>query len=801
MEGESRSLDDMSTDELRALIEFESQRHTLELETLIAQREKAEEMLQDRKQTFRTLIDKITSMRVEVCEFEADNPGCSHCPEDDELDDCGDYDGEHADASTQDGQTVGSGADAEQVVTTTTSHRVEELIQKVTRSFSTGKARLGQLLNALDAAVQPEGSPSVKPGTAYPPTLEPRIQKNLVLYNKTTNAYLVSRNEIRGLKGWWEKHFKSCSACGGRHDAWMKAKGLTSSAAIQHHVGSNALPDFAKKGGRHLDANKRCHRMELWLTSQPPLQDREDARTVDVLCIKARVAVTKLANSSENISCGSDATATATEAQKLLSTTVRDSLSALADKTMKAPWMQHEEAEGSDSSSSSPLSEETKVAIEVFLSSIGSNVAVSAADEASGTSDSKGFCLSVSVALTLPVHVSCVQPLMEAARHDAHQTVLVDRVFNPLIETVCNAIGMSSKAAFLSSVVTKASQVFQDIRRTNDASNQDRDVTGGQTASEVPQHIERDLRKKQIYNILHALAMHKTLLAFAYAVPRQADTDEISVASPVASPTYKHGTASIGLGKGAVLNILAEVIKSFVAPGAVVIPSYPSPDLMEFVLILEKAPVYVLDALNKEFSSTERVPSSRRTGGGLFEAVVSPQTKISLGLKLFSEMVVEIFRPYAPGCGAIVVEEEEKSQSFFKKSPTLAPPCVPRTDLPSEIVQANVAVHEEAIRILEKIEEEKRMTSQRDIEQQSKEILQRVRDRVSNVQLTTEKMKNSWTALGIQVQQWCRAEIDILLPFGQSAAHGGHGEENDGVHADAHLPVLYGCCSLEDASS
>lgn len=808
MEGETRPIEELSNQELNDLIAFETERHMLEVETLIAQRDRASDMLKERKEEFRKMIDGVTNMRIEVCDMEASQPGCSHCPEDDVL-----PSDDEAEANNDD-----NSSDVPQpLAARTASQRVEEFVSRFAKGLSTGASRFGQLLSVLDAAVQPEGTPSTKPGTAYPPTLDSRIQKNLVLYNKTTNVYFVSRNEIRGLKGWWEKHFKTCQSCGLRHDAWLKARGLTNSVAIQHHVGGNSLPDFAKRGGRHLDATKRCHRIEFWLNAETPIEDREDARTTDVLVIKSAVTV----RNSDEERRHNAVSEVAVAAEALLSNTVKESLHTLAKKTLDAPWMRTSSQNGETARASSPasgnespLSEETKVAVEVFLSSIGCNVTVvpstsqsaGAATSSSGGNASPSFELCVSVALTLPVHVACVQPLMEAARHDAHQSVLIDRVFNPLIETVCNAIGMNSKAEFFSSMVKKTSEIIQTFRKANlekQVANAATSADGSNAAA--PVQGERNLKKRQIYNILHALALHKTTFAFVYAVPRSHDDDQGdgAVSSPWTPSKNTSRLASAittagSLGKGKVLNILMEVLKTFVSPGAVVIPANPAPDLLEFVLMLEKAPLYLLDALNKEYSSTERTPSSRRTGSSLFDAVVSPQTKISLGLKLFSEMVVDIFRPYSPDCGAIIVEEEEKSQSFFKKSPVLAPPCVPRTDLPVDIVHANIAVHEEATKLVAKVKEEKLHTSHQDLEKQSKEVLKRVRDRVSTVSLTTESMKSGWSELGITVQQWHRAEVNALLPFGQAIQHGGHDDSD--LHADAHLPLLYACCSLEDAS-
>jgi hypothetical protein len=796
MEGETRPLEDLSDHELNELISFESERHMLEVETLIAQRDRAAEMLKERKEEFRKMIDGVTDMRIAVCDLEAATPGCSHCPEDD------------APPSDEEGTNGGDGSDdgpqQTQLSVISVSQRVEEYVAKFARSLSSGASRFGQLLSILDASVQPEGTPSIKPGSAYPPTLDARIQKNLVLYNKTTNVYFVSRNEIRGLRGWWEKHFKSCQSCGSRHDAWMKARGLINSAAIQHHVGGNSLPDFAKRGGRHHDATKRCHRIECWLNAETPIEDREDARTTEVLVIKSHVAVGNIDGAEHRHHSSSDL---AVAAAKLLSSTVKDSLQTLSKKTLEAPWMRSaNDEDAATTNKESPLSEETKVAIEVLLSSIGCTVAVEPATSETVTGST--FELKISVALTLPVHVACVQPLMEAARHDAHQAVLIDRVFNPLIETVCSAIGMNSKAEFFLSMVKKTSEIIQSFKKANMEKNvmSSASTTADATPSAVSGsvHVERNLKKRQIYNILHALALHKTTFAFVYAVPRSHDDEEGDVSSSPWTPsknTSRLATAITNagsLGKGKVLNILTEVLKTFVAPGAVVIPSNPASDLLEFVLMLEKAPLYLLDALNKEYSSTERTPSTRRTGSSLFDAVVSPQTKISLGLKLFSEMVVDIFRPYSPGCGAIIVEDEEKSQSFFKKSPTLAPPCVPRTDLPVDIVQANIAVHEEATKLVARVREERRHTSHQDLEKQSKEVLKRVRDRVSTVTLTTESMKSGWAELGITVQQWRRAEANVLLPFGQVIQHGGHDDTD--LHSDDHLPLLYACCSLEDAS-
>lgn len=705
-----------SREELLELIRQEEEKHLLEMETLAHQKARMVEMLHERKDYFRSVITNVTKLRIELSEidFEAAT----------KLTDDSD---DPQDAVTSSRQSpTGASTDLN-----TGSERVDKLLGKLLLAFTKGKSKLQPLLCALDAAVQPEGTPAVKEGAPYPPLLNPQRQQHLALYNKTTSVFFVSRNEIRGLKPWWEKHCKSCQTCGARQRELAHQQHQNFSSTGGKHtppVGSMSLPQL------EADATKSYHRINVMIQREPCLQEREEAKSLDAIRLSGILGVQRNGHPL------SDPAAAAQGLQLRLQAAAQSALSALLTRIMSAAWMQHSVA-------TQDCTTELKVVIEMFLHSIGVAATVGVVEQ-----KAEFTYLRVGVAVTLPIHVACLRPLIDAARQEAHQRFVVKNVLEPLVHTLCQVVSLTDKAPFFCSVLDRVVDVMESMRSSSESTH----------CSDSSSVI--GVKKQQCYNIAHALAIHQSQMSFLCAAPtldRQA--------------TKKQKT----------LDIANEVLRLFLAPESVTLPVTSSPDVVDFVLRLDRIPTAVLEVLNKTFTSSDRIPSSRRTG--TLDAVVSPQTKVALGLKLFSEMVVEVYRPYAPTCGVVIAEEEEKSQSFFKKSPLLAPECTPRADLPVDIIRGNIAVHEQATKVLLRIDEERQRKQKHDVEERSKKLMDTVRERVEAAALA-RNLREEIADLGLKAVAFYQAEAGILLPFGTDAL------DVD----DAQRPLLYAVFQLTE---
>jgi hypothetical protein len=175
----------------------------------------------------------------------------------------------------------------------------------------------------------------------------------------------------------------------------------------------------------------------------------------------------------------------------------------------------------------------------------------------------------------------------------------------------------------------------------------------------------------RIPELVEVLALCRLSMRFNARVPSPSHSDPADAAADVAISFLKH----------------------FTAPDAWEdMPRSCAKDVAEFSFVLDNCPTLLIEQYNKIFNSHHRLPDSARQSA--LDGFMSPAAKVSLGLKMFSELVVEVHRPFSPQLGEL-------------SDASAAGKCTPRVALPPDIIASCAAVDKAARSAISEIESQR----------------------------------------------------------------------------------------------
>lgn len=603
----------------------------------------------------------------------------------------------------------------------TGSDRVDALLEALRTKLSTKEAartnttntNTGSVLQRLETAAL----------EAMTPFTERRVSA-LFTSNaaavRTTSVMLLFQNDVRGVRAWAKKHFSSCASCSAR---LAQLPAWTPSSYASKRVGLACAPNL------RAIPHKRYHKLSVSLLQERSLAGRVDTeehlellRGTFFVHVQSKAASGVLADAAA--SCAAMTEALQTFASESL-TTLREAARAAA------PWNV-----GPDSNS------DVSAAMEILLHLLEVRVMVQPVPQPAVTHQGAPCSLvQLSCALVVPLQVSAIAPLLSLLQVKEHRTYFAERVLTPLVLRWAAALSLGDCAAHYTAVGCKAAEALYEIAK-------DAGIVSSAGASLA-----------QLYYVLQAFAVFGT-------------TVEVEVATPHVLPDGAT-TATLQEGKAAALRLLRSVLERFCPSEPLATPPVCDPTLSELTVKVTRAPTGFLEILNQSFSSDQRMPATSRSSA--LDTFVSPKSKISLGLRLFRELVIDVYRPYHP-CTGVVLASENGAGSRPR-----AAACVPVIDLPVDIATANVRVATAMTRCVEALRrcESAAAAVQRDdaaaagdalsLETAGNVVVTAVKEQLQQAEALT-RLRAKWSAAAVAVVGVPKACVDVVVPFSMAEA-------------------------------
>ncbi|KAG5503604.1 hypothetical protein JIQ42_05826 [Leishmania sp. Namibia] len=606
--------------------------------------------------------------------------------------------------------------------------------------FNTGSALLDDFLYSLQEKLE---DPSVSVGSTVLQKLkaaavqaltpdEPGRVSALVTSNasavRTTGILVLFPNDVRGVRQWARRHLSSCVSCAARHaqvPAWTPYRYDSKGTGFAAAPKLRAIP------------NKQYSHIAISLLQELSLADRTD--TEDQLDIMRTTAFVHV-QSAQTGQPLEDAAAACAQMTSSLQTFLAEAMAEICHTaSTSAPWNTGANPNG-----------ELSAAIEILLHLVKPRVQVRPVPQAVFNSSGAPCTLvQAEAAVSVPLHVSALAPLLKLLDDPAQRAYLIQHVLTPLARRVGDALGDGDSAADYTAIGLQFVEALYRIAVNQGLMEAGGSRSGGASAqrpsstSSAGSREGADTALEQIYHFLHALAVFGTSV----------DVELFTPNVPASDDKTSQDT------KRAALRFTRALLQQFSAPSPLTMPPGDDPDAVNMTIKVTRAPTSFLEILNRAFSSNQRLPPTSRSS--TLDTFMSPKAKISLGLKLFRELVVDVYRPYHP-CTGIVLATENGVCGRPR-----APPCAPVIDLPADVVAANVRVAAyvaQRLQSLQQLEMSSVNAEEGRLEVESKAFLQRMGSALQQA-APAERLCRQWAAAQITVVAVPKVIVDVLLPF------------------------------------
>lgn len=548
---------------------------------------------------------------------------------------------------------------------------------------------------------------------------------------RTTGVVVMTRNDVRGVQAWARRQAREmpqfADALRRGTPAWETGRPY----AEPPNVGMAAAPAL------HAVPGKTFHKATLSIVRDRSMAERSEEMTFDAVRVVVTLGL-----------CGRDGAPIANPAQ------VATQLTQVAAKWAERSLREVQEA----MRKSAPFyveatrNDEVAAAMEMLLHGLRPKVVCQPAQQPLATLHKGLTAFHLHVSITAMTQVSATEPFANLLHKQQHRQYLLEHLVKPLLARVGGLVGCGEDFAHYTSVaVSAADGLFRLAERNGIVSSGSGSGSGAKAAGTAATTGVTD----RLYTVLHALSAFGTRLDVDLAL----------------APRTEIKTAADAKANG--IRLARSFLRNFCAPEPLVVPMAVDPESTDVVVRLYNAPTVFLEILNRMFTSNERLPASSRKS--LLDVVVSPRSKLSLALRLYSELCVEVFRPYSRQSGVVIAAENGAGGR------PKAPPQVPVTELPVDIVAANLAVAKAAADGMRKLAQlEKSVGEPSELEEKGRTVLHTVMASVGS-DASVADFKKEILALNLEVRQTLSANVDCLLPFGTS------------VHdaKEARRPLLY----------
>lgn len=607
-------------------------------------------------------------------------------------------------------------------------------------TFNTGSDLLDGFLYSLQAKLE---DPEMPVATSVLQKLENAALEALTPYGpgrvsallssnssavRTTGLLVLFPNDVRGVRQWARKHLSSCASCAARQaqlPAWTPYRYDSKETGFAAAPNLRAIP------------NKHYHHVAISLQQERSIADRMD--TENQLVIMRTTALVRV-QSAQTGQPLADAATACSQMTSSLQAFLAETMAGLCNTaSVSAPW----------STGANPNTE-LSTAIEVLLHMVEPSVQVRPMQQvAVNSTGASCTILEIEATVSVPLHVSALAPLLRLMDDPAQRDYVIQHVLTPLARRIGDVLGDSDLAANYTAIGLRFVEalyriaVHQGLVETDGAPSGRCTATPSSSMSSPGGKDGKSKALEQLYLILQALAVFSTSV----------DVEVVTPHVPASQPELTQDA------KRAALHLARALLRQFAAPNPLVLSQGDDVNSVNMTFKVSRAPTTFLEVLNRAFSSNQRLPPTSRSTA--LDAFMSPKSKISLGLKLFSELVVEVYRPYHP-CTAIILAAENGVGGRPR-----APPCVPVIDLPVDAVEANVRVAayvEQRLQQLNEIEASDAVAAEGRLEREGKAFMQHVASTLQQA-VPTERLCRQWTGAQITVNEVSKVCVDVLVPF------------------------------------
>lgn len=565
----------------------------------------------------------------------------------------------------------------------------------------------------------------------------------------STNVIFLFHPTVRGVRRWAKSHTTTCSRCAMAQATINRAEiAFRPSAGA---LGLAAMPNFAAMPG------KQAYSLMARILPQPSLGHRgEDEMFFSVFRIAFDLKVRHTSGMDRNTWC--------TKLENLCNSW----MNRLLTKITKASG--DSASSGGDVGSAarpriSPAVElfshslSVQAEVQVMASGTASNVTGGGAapnqrhrdpmqwgQQQPTRAGDEEVCLRLQMSFSTPLYVAALSQFLVVIRERTQRTELLFNVIQPVVMEMAHKFN-------------KADVVFPHLQTALSATEAAWNLTD--VHCDCTNAAGRYAFLKRWYCILTGLGAFATTIQVDWAVPRQqqqqqpfpsghsSTTTSTSEGPPPSSP--KANTASQTIREYGLF--LAKGLLRFIAPPAA--PAFPprmDPEAVELSVVLRGIPRALAEVLGTEFA-----PAASPTQSSMLDFFLSAKTKMNIGLRMFSDFCVDIYRPFHARTGVKIAPASPQTR-----------PCEPVVEFTPQMTSANLMLAEAHDMLLKVLENAVRRSLAYDEVVESSYTSARAA--LSEAVLSSDiakDMQNDFASLGLTEKQWTSLKFDVLLPLHQ----------------------------------
>lgn len=600
------------------------------------------------------------------------------------------------------------------------------------------------------------------------------------------SAVVICHSTVKGIRPWADSHLRLCNRC--------TTKFSQSVEKTLHLV--SARKGFSLKPSIESIPDKKAYRLSACLRQQPSLKYLKGTEELQFPLLKCEIDLQLL--------IAPDAVAKTKHHKKdwikQLEKWCNDSLSGSL-KIAKVGSQKVFQGPSSDASSFISSTMEiflhtltVKASVTLRRKEKNNNGVVKHTDTHMASSShnlSETTEVTVCIVFSTPLHIAAFTPFMELLRDQSMRATLLTEIVEPVLKDFAQHFTLLENfSPFISEGVKHAIVLWDSIDELTECS--------------AP--VSRFTFLRKLYNILCVLGVAETSIevdiAFPVAALEANDKEEVKESGPTKNDICVQGeqiatncamahsedddrtslrTSVAQMFKKSV-RYLRSILSCFSPPSEV----FPSPDRkkMELAIAVRKIPRQLTTVLSREIAAVFGAGSEASLGSSVLNFFVSPESQVNFGLRMLSELCINVYRPFHPCTGISV------SSSC---SPNNAS-CAPITVLTPSSTQANIQIAKAYFTLskaLEKVEACIPAAStflEKCFHDNGEDARKKVTEWVT-LNEDLNKIKEEYTALSLKSVHWESVTCTTLLPL--------HQFERNAPESCQSEPLLFACFNLK----
>lgn len=377
--------------------------------------------------------------------------------------------------------------------------------------------------------------------------------------------------------------------------------------------------------------------------------------------------------------------------------------------------------------------------------------------------------VTVCIVFSTPLHIVAFTPFLELLRVQSMRATLLMEVIQPVLRDFARHFTpLKNLAPFISEGVKHAIALWDSIDKLTDCSTP----------------ASRFTFLRRLYNILCVLGVAETSLEVDIAFPTaaleandkgkamesapsmdgiHAQGEKITTKSAMAHPEGDDRTSlrtNFTQMLKTSVHYLRSILSCFSSPPDIFSP--PDPEKIELTIAVRKIPKQLATVLSKEIAGVINAGSEASLRSSVLNFFVSPESQVNFGLRRFSELCIDVYRPFHPSTGISVSSTCSTNNAS----------CAPTTVMTSSCALANIRIAEAYFtlsRALKKVEERIPAAStfvEKCLHDNGEDARRKVTEWAA-LNEDLQKIKEQYTALFLKSVHWESVTCATLLPLHQ----------------------------------